>query len=273
MALCSQSTMMINKQGKQSGFTLIELVTVIVVLGVLAVGASSFLKFGAQIFVDASDRDKILSSARFVIERFPRELRGAVPNSVRVLPDGCLEFTPIAHSFVYIDIPVSPDADTYTIDLVPTSLPLAYLDGDFDNYFVVVYPLTADDVYKATNEKIYELSAVNFVSTPYQLIFSERVSFAKDSTTQRLFVMKNSVMYCHENDTQLVRYTIEGHNDDGTINDSGVGVLMAEDIVVATFNASSVSHQRNGTVGIRFEFARNNEVIYFNNEVQVPNVP
>ncbi len=97
---------------KQSGFTLIELVTVIVILGILSVGISSFLKFGAQIFVDATDRDKILSSARFAIERLNRELRGAVPNSARILVNNgnhCIEFTPIAHSFVYIDIPVSPD--------------------------------------------------------------------------------------------------------------------------------------------------------------------
>ena len=60
---------------KQQGFTLIELVTTIVILGVLAVGASSFLRFGSQIFIDAIDRDEIISSARFSLVRLNRELR------------------------------------------------------------------------------------------------------------------------------------------------------------------------------------------------------
>lgn len=273
MYLFYQRNSIKKKTNKQSGFTLIELVTVIVILGILSIGLSSFLNFGAQIFIGATDRDKILSSARFSIERLNRELRIAVPNSARVLPNGCLEFTPIAHSFVYIDIPVFPDPDSNTIELVPTLLPADYTDGDYNNYSVVVYPLSSADIYEVGNNKVYSISSVDFSASPYQLTLSMMVSFAEDSTTQRIFIIKRAVMYCYENNDELVRYDIDGHNADGTISGQSNRALMAEDIVSLSFNTETGTRQRNGTIEARFEFSRNNEVIRFNNEVQVPNVP
>jgi len=263
-----------SKITKQSGFTLIELVTVIVVLGVLSIGVSSFLKFGAQIFVDATDRDKILSSARFAIERLNRELRGAVPNSTRVSAGGtCLEFTPIAHSFIYIDIPVSPEADRSTVTLVPTNNSFTAVESD--DYSVVVYPLNSDDVYQTLLDKVFPLKTGDFSGnlTPHILTFYNNVGFADDSTTQRLFIMKNAVIYCHENTNELIRYDVDGHDEDGTINGRSNRTLMAEDLVSVNFQAGTGTHQRNGTVEINFQFSRNNEIINFNNEVQVPNVP
>jgi len=264
-----------NKIRNQSGFTLIELVTVIVILGILSVGASSFLKFGAQIFVEATDRDKILSSARFAIERLNREIRAAVPNSARVLLSGtCLEFTPIAHSFVYIDIPVSPDPDANTVTLVPSITSFTAVESD--NYSVVVYPLNNDDVYQTIGDsKVYPLKTGDFSGggTPHTLTFFNDISFAEDSTTQRLFIMKTSVMYCHENATELVRYTIDSHHADGSINGQSNRALMAEDLTGFTVNAGTGTRQRNGTIEVSFEFTRNSETFRFNNEIQVPNVP
>jgi MSHA biogenesis protein MshO len=260
-----------NKIVNQAGFTLIELVIVIVILGILAVGVSSFLKFGAQIFVDATDRDKILSSARFAIERLNRELRGALPNSARVLSDGCLEFTPIAYSFVYIDIPVAPEAANDTITLVPSGS--TFTLAAEDNYSVVVYPLSNDDVYKSDKNKVYSLMSANFSITPYQLTLTSPIHFAEESTTQRIFIMKRAVMYCYENNNELVRYNIDGHTADGSFTTRSNRALMAENLSAVTFKAGTVTRQRNGTVEVNFEFSRNSEIIRFNNEVQVPNVP
>lgn len=258
----------------QSGFTLIELVTVIVVLGILSVGVSGFLKFGAQIFVDAKDRDKILSSARFAIERLNRELRGAVPNSTRISAGGtCVEFTPIAYSSIYIDIPVSPEPSAVTATLVPKHTTFTAVEAD--NYVVVVYPLNSNDVYQATANKIFPLKSGDFSSstTPHTLTFFSSISFAENSTTQRLFIAKKAVMYCYENSRELVRYDIDAHNADGSVNGRSNRSLMAENLSAVTFNGGTGIRQSNGTVEISLEFSRNNEVINFNNEVQVPNVP
>ncbi|MBL4899232.1 MAG: type II secretion system protein, partial [Colwellia sp.] len=55
------------------GFSLIELIVVIVILGVLATSVSTFISFGTQIYTDAKDREQVVSSARFAIERLNRE--------------------------------------------------------------------------------------------------------------------------------------------------------------------------------------------------------
>ena len=42
--------MSLSNQGKSAGFTLIEMVTVILILGIVVVGLSSFVIFGTRIF-------------------------------------------------------------------------------------------------------------------------------------------------------------------------------------------------------------------------------
>ncbi|MEC9260142.1 MAG: prepilin-type N-terminal cleavage/methylation domain-containing protein, partial [Pseudomonadota bacterium] len=75
---------MINTTRHNRGFTLIELVTVIVILGVASAGIASFVRGSMQTYIDVSTREQLLSESRFAIERLKRELRNAVPNSVRI---------------------------------------------------------------------------------------------------------------------------------------------------------------------------------------------
>ena len=81
---------------RQSGFTLLELVLVMVLLGALAAFSSAFLGQGAKVYVDAVARDRLMSEVRFGLERLNRELRDAVPGSVTLSSNGsCVQFWPI----------------------------------------------------------------------------------------------------------------------------------------------------------------------------------
>lgn len=85
------------------GFTLVELVMVILLLGIMATFTSQFIGIGTQIYGDASSRELLMSDARFAMERLNRELRDAVPGSERIETTGgtwgdtgaCLRF--LAH--------------------------------------------------------------------------------------------------------------------------------------------------------------------------------
>jgi MSHA biogenesis protein MshO len=252
----------------QSGFTLVELVTVIVILGILAVGMSNFLQFGSRIFAEASGRDELVSSARFAIERLNREVRHAVPNSVNVDNAGnCLSFFPTIASTVYIDIPVSPEADSDEITIIPFDDNSVALANN-----VIVYPLTVGDFTPSTNTKYHPFTLpIDKTATPWVLSFASPVSFASDSPTQRIFFYGNSVSYCVVG-TQLIR------------SSAGNSSLMADDILnyynmnnIAAFEVTEASQTRNATIQVRLLFGVNGEdsgeQVTFNNEIQVPNVP
>ncbi|RZT10793.1 MSHA biogenesis protein MshO [Duganella sp. CF402] len=68
---------------KQHGFTLVEAVIVMVVTGVLAGVMVLFIRQPVQNYVDAAGRAELSDTADLALRRMARELRGALPNSIR----------------------------------------------------------------------------------------------------------------------------------------------------------------------------------------------
>ena len=247
-------------KSKESGFTLIELIVVIIIMGVLASATTVFIKFSTVIYSEATDRDQLVSSARFAIERLNREVRNALPNSLRLDPTKqCLEFTPIIGSSIYTDIPVFPDNKSNTITVIESNA----LPNSSGGFSAIVYPLTFDDVYpiiESDSDKIHAIN--NIVSTGEQWVITLNadVVFSANSPTQRIYFIEtnNSVNYCVLNNT-LTRNNI----------------LMADNInsALSSFDVMEATLQRNAMVQIHLQFEKNDENITFENEVQVLNVP
>ncbi|MFT5815054.1 MAG: MSHA biogenesis protein MshO [Psychroserpens sp.] len=273
----------------QQGFTLIELVTVIVILGVLATGISSFIRFGAQSYTHAADRDALISSARFVVERLNREVRNALPNSIRTIGDNnqCLEFVPIDKSVIYLDIPVAPEDASNSVEVL-------MLAGDLSSTYVAVYALNSDDIYNKKSgviEKFLPFLPVDY-SGDRQVVstirFDSEIRFNEESPTERLYFIGSPVSYCVEGQA-IYRYQNYGFGDAASYDINGKPsitattktkkVLMAEYVdnyIVDDeypFQTSPATLQRNSLALIRLKFTRNLEEIVFNNEIQVPNVP
>lgn len=242
---------------KLLGFTLIEMIVVIVILGVLAAAISTFITLSTQIYKEATARDQLASSARFAIERLNREIRNALPNSLMLTDlDQCLEFTPIIESTTYTDIPVAPEDASNTVEVIE-------FDEDFpgtlnSNWSVVVYPLNANDVY-GSNDKVFGISSIGTPGDKRVITLENSVLFAEESPTQRLYFIDagDVVRYCLQN-----KSLFRG------------GILMAEDIHNTNpFDIQPATLQRNAMVEIHFQFEKNNEVVTFTNEIQVLNVP
>lgn len=80
------------------GFTLIELIMVIAIAGVVAVMASSMFSNQMSAFVDLSRRAKLVDQAETSVRQIARDVRHALPNSLRVAASGSfrlMEFIPI----------------------------------------------------------------------------------------------------------------------------------------------------------------------------------
>lgn len=267
----------------QRGFTLIEMITVVVLLGVISVGIGGLIKFGSQMFVDVNNRDDLVGSARFAIERLNREVRGALPNSVRVVGDGnnpqirqCLEFIPAVASAVYEDVPVAPEAPSNTVTVI------RFDRSDFStDLMAVVYPLFPDDLYggSATPRGISNL--VETSNNVWTLTLTSTALFSQDSPTRRLYFVDYPVSYC----VQAGKLTRHVKSDfvDGQPSVSDISVLMAENLEIKDiddpssnyfpFNVSAPTHIRNAILTSEIRFEKNDERITFNNETQVINVP
>ncbi|WP_159459886.1 MULTISPECIES: PilW family protein [Colwellia] len=242
---------------KSPGFSLIELIVVIVILGVLATAISSFIKFATQIYSETTARDQLVSSARFAIERLNRDIRNALPNSLRLTnSEQCLEFTPIIESTIYTDIPVAPEVAKNKISVIR-------FDKTFKStWSVIVYPLTPNDVYPvapSNSDKVHAVASIDETGDEWVITLVAEVLFSEDSPTQRLYFINESetVEYCLQNNSLLRN-----------------GILMAEDIYnTSPFEILAATLQRNAMVQMHFRFEKNNETVTFNNEIQVLNVP
>lgn len=273
------------------GFTLVELVMVIVVLGVVSTVTTTFLGTGATMYADASERDRLLSQSRFAVERITRELRNAVPNSVRVSTDGrCLEFIPLLSAGRYEVVPlqlaIASQIEFYAADTDVSALTNAT--------FASVYPTSPEHLYNpnylASNNTVrtIPLNAVNTEpagsGTKVTLAFSD-AGFESDSASQRLYLWQRPVSFCVEG-SSLYRY--EGYERTNSqpelpaeFQSAGgavEGVLMAEQLTAVTnsqffrydpgvFSRTSVVHL---VLSFSSSFADN---LFFSQEVHIPNVP
>lgn len=76
------------------GFTLIELVMVIVILGIVGAMVAVFMRAPIDAYFDTARRAALTDVADTALRRMGRDIRKALPNSVRNPSPNCIEFLP-----------------------------------------------------------------------------------------------------------------------------------------------------------------------------------
>ncbi|MBU2880201.1 MULTISPECIES: prepilin-type N-terminal cleavage/methylation domain-containing protein [Alteromonadaceae] len=269
---------------KHKGFTLIELITVLVVLSVVSVGIAGFIRTGTEIYVDVVERDKLLSQGRFAVQRMNLEINNALPNSLRIAGNSsiqCLEFTPILFSSFYFDLPVAPEPAADEVKLIATDA--AINDYNYESgQSIIVYPTSVDDVYADSDRRFLlggepELDPADSKKLLVPLASSEQ--FETESPSSRAYITGAPVSFCIT-DNKL--YRKQQYPTSSTQSTSLVGaVLMAEniqnDLSGSTqdlpFRIAESSLTRNAFVITLLRFELNEELVVFNNEIHIPNVP
>jgi MSHA biogenesis protein MshO len=275
------------RRSKRAGFTLIEMVTVILILGIIVVGVSSFVIFGTRIFVESSAVDQVLSQSRFGIERMTRDIRRAVPNSMRVLTatDGsyqCLELLPISTSTSYLDAPVFPQTAQNSLTAIKSVGSITAAQS------VLIYPLTTTEIYNPldTTAKRFTVQSVAESGDQLTITLTQSVRFTETSPLKRLYVADNPLSYCFINTTNNVElrlyqdYGYQPNQPSPTMSPTvmGDGVLMAQNIT----NSLAVNPAiilmpstlvTNAIVHLQPVFSVNGETFNYQHQVQVMNVP
>jgi len=85
---------MMRIQNRAKGFTLIELIMVMVITGILVAIIAMFMKQPVDAYFDSARRAALTDEADTAIRRMARDIHKALPNSVRQLNNQCIEFIP-----------------------------------------------------------------------------------------------------------------------------------------------------------------------------------
>lgn len=112
------------RRRRQRGFSLVELIIVIMILGVLSASVGVFLSNPIRAYFETIDRASLAASGNQVVRRITRELQAAVPNSARITTSGTttfLEYVPIVDAGRYRYAVSAGNDPTGTNPLVVTS--------------------------------------------------------------------------------------------------------------------------------------------------------
>lgn len=248
------------------GFTLIEVIAVIVILSILATAGGSFIVESTKSYQSTQMRSKLVNTGRQAIERMSRQLRISLPYSVRLTNNNtCLEFMPIASGGNYegfVPDTINGAAASANIKVSPHVI-------EFGNaQFVSIGAMTATELY-GTNP----VSRATLLSrTVNALTLSTARIWQRNSVNQRFYLLDLPQAFCVVSN-ELRFYTAQdasGANVDLTSSYS----LLADNVTAAApFALTAGGENRNTIVQFAISFAVKTESVAFNHSVMIRNVP
>ncbi len=295
------------------GFTLVELVTAMVLTGILSAAAAVFLRVPIAGYFDVARRAALTDIADLAVRRFSRDVQTALPNSVRVA-GACTGATTCYVEFLetrtggrYREEPSGgatqcpPGAGAYTdalqigsVDNCLRSLgpvpDLAAIVAGGAGDFLVVYNLgpgfAGADAYASGavtggNKSRITAVAAGGGPNPEDRIDFQNLAFPLASPDRRFHIISGPVTYaCNPVAQTLTRhwgYAISG----GQVAPpaGGSSALLANGVTGCSFTyAPNVVAQRNGVVSIRLELTQTDPVgtperVTLFSQVHVSNVP
>ena len=267
------------------GVTLVELVVVIVVIGILAGVGALVLVPAYQAYFASQARAQLADTADSAIRRMVRDVRLALPNSVRV--DGTRQFiefliTKNGGRYRAAKDPANPGRDPLdfsaaddgfdTLGPLPTGTDQQVVAGDF----VAIHNLgiAGADAYEAARPTIAAIDTVAPTAGGERITFAPPKQFALDSPGRRFFVVSGPVSYACSGGN-LVRWS--GYaipvNQPTSVPLGGTQVL-ATGVTACEFTYTNQTAQLSrGLVTIRLSLTRNNETVVLYHQAHVNNVP
>lgn len=261
----------------EAGFTLIEMVAVIVVLAVLAALGGQFVVKATDSYQSTRTRTQLVNTGRQAVERMSRQLRMALPYSVRVTNSGnCLEFMPIAAGGIYSG--VVPDASNAAAPQSTINVSPYVIDFGTAQY-ASIGAMASTELYAASPASLATLSTPLSVSAPAvvrnQVTLTVAESWQRNSINRRFYLLNAPQAFCIVG-TELRFYQNQALNASAgsEVDLSSSYSLMAASVTASSpFSLSSAAENRNTNVIFNINFASNGQSVAFNQSVMIRNVP
>ncbi|MES2318332.1 MAG: type II secretion system protein [Pseudomonadota bacterium] len=256
----------------QRGFTLLEAVTVIVIMGIFGVFIVTFVQVPVRAYVDAAARAEASDLADNTMRRLARDLRLALPNSVRV--DGTNSYieyietkgglrylaeddTDAAAGPLYLSWNNAASLQFTVVGGVPAGRH-APLVGDS----IVVYNLgpgqEPGNAYNCCNRATIAAVGAGTLTLASNPFATQAASGAQlMSPGKRFHVVSSPVTYgCDSATGRLMRYWNYPYSAGQVAPPAGAQqAILAENVSSCTFTYASLASQRSGLIGITLRFS------------------
>jgi MSHA biogenesis protein MshO len=282
-------------RSRQGGFTLIELVITIVISAIVVSFVSMFISGPVRGFTDQARRSRLVDAADTALRRIGRDVRRALPNSVRTTTIG---------GTAVIEMLGTLDGGRYRVQPPGTAaqiLDFAVADGSFNmvapftqvakpfssaSHYVAIYNVGVPgaDAYELANVITPAGTTIGITvdGNEDRVTLSPAFRFAYGSPTQRAFLVDGPVAYiCNPTTGTLTRYsgysiaTSQAARDtDAELLAAGAASsLMANQIASCGFTYAPGTAERAGLVSLTFTVRAQGESVSLLSQVHVDNVP